>query len=351
MRDRKSDIILRQTGHRRRRVRHVLQFGALAAAIKRIPGIGSVQQGRHPPGELLGPPHALQTIRRIAVQQRFAAGLIIFRKASRQPPDIGHRQVQSLGSCRGNNVRRISGKKHPSIPHGFRNEAAHSGDALLRDRADIRLPSIVASKTREEFFPDPVVRPLRKVFVRSTLQVQARYRIRTHAEQSEAVGVSTVDEFGRGWRRVGKNTEPPEGINALIDPNTVFRNRRSADAVKTIAPCDEVASDLLRLVVVSEAYLRLVRLEVDYGNVSNLEMQRPSSSHASRDEILHDFVLAVDRDAPSGQCRQIDAAALTVDVDGDSVMEQTFALKTVSDTAFNHEIDRSLLDRKSTRLN
>src|SRR6185503_10591279 len=38
------------------------------------------------------------------------------------------------------------------------------------------------------------------------------------------------------------------------------------------------------------------------------------------------------------------AAPLSIDIDGDSVMEQAFALEAGSDSALDHEIDRALLE-------
>src|SRR5690606_22299593 len=65
--------------------------------------------------------------------------------------------------------------------------------------------------------------------------------------------------------------------------------------------------------------------------------------HTRGDEILHHFVLPVNRDAAAGQGGEIDPMAFAEDIKEDTVMEQAFAFQAITDTAFNQEIDRTLL--------
>ena len=120
---------------------------------------------------------------------------------------------------------RIAGKKHAPVTHGFCNKAAHSGDALLRNRSHVGLPSIITLQASVKFIPDSIVGPLRNVFIRRALQIQSRDSVGAHAEQRETPLVQAVDEFRRRRGGVGQNAEPAEGIDALVDLDVTRGNR------------------------------------------------------------------------------------------------------------------------------
>src|SRR5256885_1520456 len=68
--ERQSDIVLRQRSFGRLGARDIVELGKLAAPVEgRILRV-AVQHGRHPPGEALRLPHALETARRVTVEER-----------------------------------------------------------------------------------------------------------------------------------------------------------------------------------------------------------------------------------------------------------------------------------------
>jgi hypothetical protein len=114
--------------------------------------------------------------------------------------------------------------------------------------------------------------------------------------------------------------------------------------VKAIATGNELAANLVRLVVMAESYCGLSRIQLVDSHVRDFKEQRPARRRARRNEILHDFILTVDGDAASGQRCKIDAVAFPIDVEENAVVEHAFALESVADAAFDHQIDRALLE-------
>src|SRR4030095_15738845 len=159
--------------------------------------------------------------------------------------------------------------------------------------------------------------------------------------------MQAVYEFRRGGRRTSQNTQPGERIDALIDADVVLRDGRTADAMKPIATSDEIASNLVGLVVLGELYLRLLRIQVAHAHVGDFQHQRSARAHACRNEIFDHLVLPVNGNTPAGQCRHVNAAAIPEDIEVDSVMEETVALKPVADAALDQEVNGGLLQDAS----
>src|SRR5579862_9956173 len=85
------------------------------------------------------------------------------------------------------------------------------------------------------------------------------------------------------------------------------RNRRPANAMKSIAACDEIALQLLPFAAL---------LKMNYGLFRNptqrnrfcLKMQRASSLQSRRHQILDHFMLRINRDRlPTRQVLKVDA--------------------------------------------
>ena len=79
-----------------------------------------------------------------------------------------------------------------------------------------QLPVRFAREPDVQFLPDSCRPANSDVFIGIALEVQPADAWRTHAEQGEAALMVSVDEFFGGRRRFGKNTEPAEGIHALV---------------------------------------------------------------------------------------------------------------------------------------
>src|SRR5262245_3303884 len=150
--------------------------------------------------------------------------------------------------------------------------------------------------------------------------------------------MQAVYEFRRRGRRTSQNAQPGERIDALIDADEVLGDGWTANAMKPIATADEIASNLVGFIVHGKLYLRLLRIQVVYAHVGDFKQQRSARAQARRNEIFDHLVLAVNDDAPAGQCGHVDAAAVPKDVEVDSVMKETLALKPVAHTALDQEV-------------
>src|SRR6185437_15920412 len=79
--------------------------------------------------------------------------------------------------------------------------------------------------------------------------------------------------------------------------------------------------------------------------VTRLELERRSRCDPRGDEILHDFLLAIDRDrAPARERGEVDAMALARETQLDPVVHEPFALQPLANAAFHEEVHRALLE-------
>ena len=242
-------------------------------------------------------------------------------------------------------MRRIAGEKQSPVAHRLGDEAAHPGHALLQDRSLRRHPAVLGVEPPAQLGPDAIVGPLRDVLVWRALEVQARDRRRAHAEQREAPLVETVDELMGRRRRRRENAQPAERIVAFVGSQMLRWNRGTADAVKAVAPGDEIAADLVRHGVQLKTHARLRRRDLVHRHVLDVEIEGPARRPARRDQILHHFVLAVDGDRPTaGEFREVDPMPCAGEGDIQPLVAQAFAIQPIADARVAQEIDRALLE-------
>src|SRR5262247_2072653 len=154
--------------------------------------------------------------------------------------------------------------------------------------------------------------------------------------------MQAVYEFLRRRRRISQNAQPGERIDTLVDADVALGDRWPADAMKPVATGDEIASNLAGFIVLGELYLWLLRIHVAHAHVDDFKQQRPARAHACCNEIFDDLVLAVNGNASACQCSHVNAAAVPKDIEVDSIMEETVALKPVADTALDQEVNSGL---------
>jgi hypothetical protein len=159
---------------------------------------------------------------------------------------------------------------------------------------------------RAQLAPDAIVGPVSDVFVGGHLKVLPGDVRRAHAVQRETVVMAGVDELFRRWVGAGQDAEPRERIDVL-EEGELFLNGGTADAVETVAPCDDVSLEALLRAVVRELNAGVLSVEVFDAHVVNLEVQRQTGVESRRDEVLHDLLLPVDRDPRAGQVGKVDA--------------------------------------------
>ena len=100
-----------------------------------------------------------------------------------------------------------------------------------------------------------------------------------------------------GRRRLRQDAEPTERIVALEHAEHAVGNARPANAMEAVTAGDEIAFDFLRPAVMREADLRSWRRQVVHADIVDLEQQRPAVGEPPRDQVFHDLLLPVNRDA------------------------------------------------------
>ncbi len=213
----------------------------------------------------------------------------------------------------------VSCQKQTTVLHRLDHVAPHARDAFLQDPAFVQVPILAAGQARLQLLPNSIVGPLLEVFVRSTLQVQARDLRRTHAVQSEASVVIGVDQFFRRGRRFCQDAEPPEWILTVVDGQSVWRDTWLADAVGPITPGDEVTVDFAGLACMLVVDFWLAAREAFDANVVSLEQDLTAGCEPSLNEIFDHFVLTVNGNRFSGEVFEIDAVALSAETQFDAV--------------------------------
>src|SRR6202050_2492786 len=110
--------------------------------------------------------------------------------------------------------------------------------------------------------PNFFVRPERNVFLGLALNIQAADLRRAHAEEGETAVMVSVDKLLRRRRGLGENAEPAERGSPLEYGESACRDGGAAHAVEPVATGDEIAKELLRLVIFADAVARRSSREI-----------------------------------------------------------------------------------------
>ena len=79
-------------------------------------------------------------------------------------------------------------------------------------------------------------------------------------------------------------------------------------------------------------------------DVRRLEEKRPLRRDTSRDEVLDDLLLAVDRDAPAREVGERDPVPAPFETQLDAVMDDALAVETLRHADLRQQVDGSLLE-------
>src|ERR671910_694344 len=250
-----------------------------------------------------------------------SSGSVELRQGVGEDPDICDGQVHTLRSCGRDDVRGVSGEKEPSVLHRFADEGAHLHDVLLEDFASGQLPAVVGGEPRGELVPDPLIGPLLDVVLRVALEVEALDLGGAGADEGEAAVMEGVDQLLRRWRSPDEDAEPTKGIGSGVLRARVLRYPGPADPERAVAAGDVVAGDLLLLAILEEANLRRISVRVFYAFCPGLEQDLSVRFEPGADQVLDDFLLAVDGDRePVRQVGEVNAVPTSVEAKFDPVV-------------------------------
>src|SRR3954470_3352285 len=114
--------------------------------------------------------------------------------------------------------------------------------------------------------------------------------------------------------------------------------------MKTVAAGDEIAADGARLPGLRQADCRLF-LQPGEARRLDVELDHAAIAQPTRDQVLYDFMLAIDGDRPTiGQLAQIDAMPTMLEAQLDAVMRQPVALQALPDSGLHEKIGRALFE-------
>ncbi len=115
--------------------------------------------------------------------------------------------------------------------------------------------------------------------------------------------------------------------------------------MEAVAAGDEVAFELVLSAVLAPAHARSVRLELVDADVGDVELDGPSGVETGADQVLHHFLLAVDRDrAAAGQRREVDPVSAAAEAKLDAMVQESFAGEAFADARALEELDRRMLE-------
>src|SRR5580658_2355364 len=136
--------------------------------------------------------------------------------------------------------------------------------------------------------------------------------------------------MGRG-RGFGKDSQPAKRVNLLVAAHHRSRDGGAADAMETVAPCDEIAGDLVHAAVVLKADARQLAGEIENLHLPGFKDNLPTSLESSTDQILYDLLLAVHGDGAAARQRvHIDAVAAEVETKFYAVVNQAFTAHAIA---------------------
>src|SRR5438034_607744 len=338
------DVVFREGRRCLLRGADIGELRQLQPGVELVSALEAVQHRGHEPGEVLGPPDAPESVRRVALQQGAVTVSVPGGDSRGEQANIRDREVEAFRARGRNDVSRVAGEEEAPVLHGLHNDASHPGDSLFEHLPRVQRPAL-EPEAQPKLLPDPVVGPLVEVFVGPYLEVEARHLRRTHAVQGEAALVVCIDQLLVRRRRGGQDPEPCERVFPLERSQDAGRNAVAADSVEAVAPGDEVAAQLDLVVVVPEADQREVRVDLGDLDVVDLEVQRPTRLESRGDQVFDHFLLTVDGDPPAaGQGGEVDPVALTGELDLDPVVNEPFPSEPLANADLVQQVDRSLLE-------
>ena len=122
-----------------------------------------------------------------------------------------------------------------------------------------------------------------------------------------------VNELFRDRRRIGKQSQPAEGIDPLECLEDITGNGGAADAMIAVAAGDEVAVEAMLPAIFLVGYVRRVARDAAGRDVLRLVDDDAAHGVSCRIEILGDLGLAVDADAAAREIGEVDTVTLAAE--------------------------------------
>src|SRR6185295_12476124 len=195
------------------------------------------------------------------------------------------------------------------------------------------------------FIPGAVVGPGFNLLIVIALQIESGQAWRTHGVKRKAAISVGIDQFVIGRRALRQDAEPTKRIVSLEHTQHAVRNAWPANTMETVAPRYEIAVDFLMPPIMLETDFRLLCFQVVNRDVVDLEEQRRAVGDPTLHEILHYFLLPVDRDALVHQLLEVDTLQIAIDAYIDSPMQHALALHAATDTHIGKQVGGPMLDQ------
>ena len=187
-------------------------------------------------------------------------------------------------------------------------------DALLEDRPLAQRPAVARSPGAVQLLPDAVVGPGVERIVGRALQVQPAELGERRLCMAKPRSWYAYSTSSRGrWRRC-QNAEPGEGVRRSYSAQPLPAGIAARETPwKPSQPATKSQRELgARAPPSVQVESRCVASSVAQAHVVDLEVQGAASGEPCLDQVLHDLLLAVDRDrAATGELGQGDAVRAT----------------------------------------
>jgi hypothetical protein len=126
---------------------------------------------------------------------------------------------------------------------------------------------------------------------------------------------------------MGAAPQLPVTVRELVETRTAcsWGNAWPADAVKTVAPGDEITGQLAAVSIFQVSDLRAGAIEVLHADVFNLKNDLTTGRDSGIVQVFQNLVLRVDRDSFStGEILKIDAVTAASEAQLDPMVDQAF---------------------------
>ncbi len=111
-----------------------------------------------------------------------------------------------------------------------------------------------------------------------------------------------------------EHPQPGKRIFTFVELDALAGNRWPTDAMKAVATGNVLAAQLMVCAgMIAERDRRRAAVEIVYRYVGSLEPDLSAVRQRSRDEVLHHFLLTVNRDRLAGELHEIDVVIHAVE--------------------------------------
>ena len=301
-----------------------------------------MQQLGHVPRKTLGRPNAFHAAFRIAVDAGAAVVAVEIGEGVGQTLHITRGQIQTFGAGGRHNMGGVARQKQAVVTHRLTDKTAQRRNAFFQAGTGNQFGGGFGRQAVFQLLPEAFVRPIFHRIAQRHLQVIAAAGGGTLAAQGKAVGMFGVNQFFRYRRGVGEQTQPAEGVHALVGFEHIGGYALARHAVEAVAAGDKVAIKAVVFTVVAVGDIRCVAVDVVQRYVFRFVNGDAAGGGADIHQISGNFGLAVHHHVFADFLFKIHADVLMVEHQFHPVVHQAFAVHSLGGARFFQTLYRGV---------